>query len=201
MANLFAQLGSADFLSAIQKRLPRGAAWPRGSAAVLTQYFGAIADCVADLHARAADLSERESDIAQTIELLPEWEAQYGLPDPCTPAGATIQQRQAALVAKEAQQGGQSAAYFIAVASALGFTITISTFAVAQIGISTIGQPMNGTPWRFAWQINAPLNTVTPARIGLSSIGEPLAAWGNATLECRMRQIMPAETWLIFSYT
>lgn len=195
--NPWALLTSADFLGAIQKLLPRGAAWPRDPAATQTAYFAAIADCVMALRARANDLSQTESDPSQTIELLPRWEARFGLPDPCTPANATIDQRHAALLSKMAAYGGQSPAYYIAVAAAMGVPITINTFAPFVAG-GACGAGLYGAPWRFTWQVHSPTATASLFHAG-SGAGEPLATWGNGALICRIKQIMPAHTTVLFA--
>ena len=61
-----------------------------------------------------------------------------------------------ALVARIAAQGGQSSAYYIQVALALGYTITITEFQTAQFGVSTFGLPFYSNAWANAWQVNAP---------------------------------------------
>ena len=66
---------------------------------------------------RAADLLERESDPRQTVELLPDWERNWGLPDPCYEAPQTIGERQLALVMRMTMQGAQSREFFIDVAA------------------------------------------------------------------------------------
>lgn len=191
---------SDDFFPRIQALFPRGAAWTTDSDAELVAFQHALADCFASVHAVLALLSEVESDPNQTTLLLPDFERALGLPDPCTPAGATLQQRRAALLSKMAQIGGQSKAYFIAVAAALGFTITITEFRPFRASASAAGDNANSQDWLFAWQVNAPAQTVSYFRAGQSAAGEPLAAWGNATLECVIRRLAPAHTTVIFAY-
>jgi len=58
-----------------------------------------------------------------TEELISRWEYRYGI---VPPAGATIQQRQAAIVARRRQRGGCDEAYYVKVAAGLGYTITIT---------------------------------------------------------------------------
>ena len=57
---------------------------------------------------RAADLLERESDPRQTVELLPDWERNWGLPDPCYEEPQSIGERQLALVMRMTMLGSQS---------------------------------------------------------------------------------------------
>jgi uncharacterized protein YmfQ (DUF2313 family) len=190
-------LTSDDFLAVIRKLLPSGAAWPTDPLSTMMKYMGALADIMGAQQALAATLSEREADPSLTIELLPHWEVRYGLPDPCSPAGATLDQRHAALMSKIAATGGQSAAYYISVAAAMGVPITIETFTPFVAG-SPCGAGLYGAPWRFAWRVHSPASSITHFHAG-SGAGEPLATWGNAALICRIQRIKPAHTTVLFA--
>jgi uncharacterized protein YmfQ (DUF2313 family) len=129
-----------DYAQAFLSLLPQGQAWPRhdlGSTLVracngLSQYWGYV-------DGRAGDLLERESDPRQTIELLPDWERNWGLPDPCYTAPQTIGQRQLALVMRMTLMGGASREFFIEVAAMIGYTITISEYRTFIVGIDRVG--------------------------------------------------------------
>jgi uncharacterized protein YmfQ (DUF2313 family) len=192
-------LTAADFLRAFQALLPRGRVWPRDQDAVQTKTFAGLAPSYERNYNRAVYLLTDAFPAAAT-ELLPEWELTLGLPDPCAGTSPTIQQRRNQVVARFANGGGQSIPYFINFAAQLGYTITITQFAPARVGQSRVGQPLCGTDWAFAWQVNAPLNTVYKSRVGTARAGDPLVAWGNAVLECELRAIMPAHTIPIFAY-
>lgn len=196
----FVNLSLADFLRFIQGLLPRGPAWPRDDDAVLTQVAQAIADGTYGHHQATLNLSEVEADPNYTNELLPDFELDYGLPDPCTPLNPTLGQRRSALLAKMRAKGGQSAAYFIAVAEQLGYTITIERFYPFRVNQGAIGDPLYGQGWIFAWRVHAPTTTVSNFQVNLSVVGEPLRAWGNAELECVLRRIAPGETIVQFAY-
>ncbi len=142
-----------------------------------------------------------EADPSRAIALLPDWENDFGLPDSCSPADPTLQQRHASLLAKIASSpGGQSAAYYIGVAAQLGYTITITTFAVSCYGISVYGDPCRGIAWRFAWQVNAPEITVQCAEYGSSAYGDPFWTISDTELECRLSKIQPAYGVLWFQF-
>ena len=189
------------FLAAVQALPPPGPAFPRDTDTLMARVFTPPADALANVRAMALRLVNVEADPSQTLELLAEWEADYGLPDPCTPLGASVEQRRAALVAKVASIGGQSPAYFIAVAAALGFTITITEFTPFTLGWSKLGDPLMGPTARFVWRVNAPSITVSRFTLGRGVLGDPLWTIGNAELECRLRAIAPAHTLLIFQYS
>lgn len=199
MTNPFLALAPDDFRQAVGGAIPRGYAWTVSPDTVQGQTWAGIGASLQALHARAGVLSEQESDPAITLELLADWERAYGLPDQCTPLNATIQQRQAALVGRIASQGGQSIAYYVIVAAALGFEITITEFHQFRVGMP-VGKPLCGQPWIYAWRVNAPTATMQYFRVGKSAVGEPLRNWGNGELQCRLAQIAPAHTVLIFNY-
>jgi uncharacterized protein YmfQ (DUF2313 family) len=187
------------FGEAVINAFPFGQAWPTNADATLAELAYSLGHATWRIDRRADDLTEIEADPAQTVEMLPDWERNYGLPDPCTPLGATIQQRQAALLFKLRAQGGQSAAYFVAVAAAIGVPITIETFTPFVAG-SRAGTPLYGPEYAFVWRVHAPATQIIYFRAGRSAAGEPLRAFGNAELECRLHAIAPAHTILQFAY-
>lgn len=200
MPNPLTFLGSDDFQQLIARLGARGPAWPRDLGSVQMRAWGAVADIIARFHARAADLSERESDPAQTIELLPDWERAWGLPDPCVPGEQTVAQRRDALLAKMATLGGQSRAYFIAVAARLGYAITIDELHSFRADESCADDPCYGPDWDFVWQVNAPAVTIRYFEADGSFADEPLEVFGNDALECVINALKPAHTIVLFAY-
>lgn len=157
--------------------------------------------------ANALSAAENRVDaVYQTIfpdtgEGLADWERVLALPDPCLVGETqTIRQRVQAVVSKWQGTAGQSQAFFIALAEALGYRISISVFRPAFAGSARAGDAINGGVWDFAWRVNAPAVSVSIAVAGLTGAGDPLAAWGNQLLECRLNQLKPAESILIFAY-
>lgn len=184
---------------ALQGLLPRGRVWPRDVISVQTAVIAAMAKSFARLTQDAAGLIEDAFPVAPVF-LLPEWEASLGLPDPCAGPQPSLQQRQQQVFARFTDGGGQSAAYFIAFAATLGFTITVSKFGPACAGRCTAGMPLYGASWINAWAVHAPLNTIIYARAGVSAAGDPLASWGNDVLECEIRARAPAHSTVLFDY-
>lgn len=191
---------AADYLASFLAMLPRGRAWPRDADTIMVQQLAKLTPTWARLDARAQNLIV-DGFPSTTVEMLPEWEASLGLPDPCAGESPTLQARRAQVVARFIGQGGQSIPYFIAFAAALGYSITTTEYAPFRAGYSRAGDPVNGQDWAFALAFNAPLNTITWFSAGLSAAGEPLAAWGNAVLECELRRIAPAHTVPLFDYS
>lgn len=202
MGNPYSQLGPDDFQEQALNLLPTGPAWPRDLGTILAKFWGAVADLLAHNNFDIATVIDQELNPATTTALLPDWEAEFGLPDPCNPDIGTVEERRAALLARITDEGNLSRQKYIDLAAALGFEVTITEFTRSS-GIGTcIGpctEPVLGTSWRFAWQVNAPAETVTD----LTCIGDcrsPLRSWGNAPLECLIRRHNRPSRFVLFSY-
>lgn len=130
---------------------------------------------------------------------LGDWERVLGLPDTCAGGyGQTQAARISAALAKVRAKGGQSRAYFIALAKALGFEITIEEHRVYTCD-SGCDQPIHNEPWRFVWTVRAPAVTIREFTCQ-SACDDPLSSWGNEALECIIRRLKPAHTFVIFAY-
>jgi uncharacterized protein YmfQ (DUF2313 family) len=129
-----------DYREAFFSLLPNGQAWPKhaidsvlyGTVDGLSQYWGFV-------DSRAADLLEIESDPNTTIELLPDWERNWGLPDPCYTAPQTIAARRLALIQRMTLYGQQSRQFYIDFAKFLGYDITISEYRTFVCGMDRCG--------------------------------------------------------------
>lgn len=189
-----------EYVELLKSLLPPGRAFPRESGTNTEKVLEGLAPELSRLEGRADQLAI-EVVPSSTSELLLDWERAAGLPDKC--AGVletTVQGRRNALLAKLASTGGQSKAYFIEVARALGFTITITEFRPFQAGASAAGDPLTNGEWVYAWRVNAPAITIISFRAGHSAAGEPLRSWGNDALECKINQLKPAHTLALFGY-
>ncbi len=117
-----------DYAVALSALLPLGQAWPRNEEGALMRVVKGLTRIWGDFEVRASKLLEMESDPRSTIELLPDWERNWGLPDPCYTEPQSIAERQLALVMRMTLMGGQSREFFIEVAAMLGYSITISEY-------------------------------------------------------------------------
>jgi uncharacterized protein YmfQ (DUF2313 family) len=185
----------------LKSLLPPGRAITREPGANIDTLLDGLAQEWARLDAAGLELAVDVNPLT-TLLLLPDWERAAGLPDDCIGELAeTLQDRRADLVARLSSTGGQSAAYFIEVAAALGYTVTITEFRPFRVGQSAVGDALTNGDWIFAWRVNAPETTITSFRVGQSAVGEPLRAWGNERLECAIEQLKPAHTILLFGYS
>jgi uncharacterized protein YmfQ (DUF2313 family) len=199
--------------------LPRGKAWSREIDGVLSQTVDGIAEYWGTVDGRAADLLEIESDPRATIELLPDWERNWGLPDPCVIDPPTaLAERRALLVAKMTLLGAQSRAFFYQVANEFGYTIQISEYSPYMCGVSRCGDtrgafnpddPRNyywrlGPPAnRFYWTIHVSSLKVTYFHCNSSQCGiDRLMAFEIASdLECVFDKWKPAHTEIVYDYS
>lgn len=99
--------------------LPQGRAWSTREGGpypddMLWQFWRSVAAEIQYVETRICDL-KREFVCGTAAELLPVWQADYGLPDDCDPYGDVC--------AKVAAEGGSRCEYFKTVAAAHGWSI------------------------------------------------------------------------------
>lgn len=193
--------GRASYLHSLQALLPQGQAWTREPGADLTKVLDIIAAELAKVDGRIQKLHS-EADPRTTIEMLTDWETTAGLPDTCTPAALTYQERIAALVDKITRLGGQSPAFYIGIAERLGYEVEIEEFEPFICGHSECGDVLNGGDnIRFQWSVRVLGPRLTEFYCGVSECGDALGEFDQAAdLECILRLLKPAHTNLILSY-
>lgn len=191
-------LTTDDYLQQLQALLPQGPAWSREADAVLTKLLTAFAEEFSRVDYRI-DALVNEADPRTTNELLADWERVAGLPDLCTGIPETVALRRELLVAKLTNIGGQSKAFYIALAAKIGYTITITEFKRWRV-TSRVNEALNDADWSYAWRVNAAQDTVRKFTVA-GRVSEPLATWGNTALECVITRLKPAHTIVQFAYT
>lgn len=208
-----------DYAYAFQTLMPRGQAWPREPRSTLRKVCDALAWFWAHVDGRVADLLERESDPQKTVELLPEWETAFGLPEECFPEAQTIGERQRMLVTKMTWQGGQSREYFIDLMAWLGFRVIIKEWSPFMAGVSRCGdtRPLVVGQYgddNFRWFIGPPEGRfVWTAQVGYEALAWFRAGAGQAgvdphlkfinqfAVECLLMRWKPSHSWLVFDYS
>jgi len=177
--------GAFDYLRQFQRLLPRGRIWHRGWGTLQAQYLLTLMPTWVRLHERANDLLVDEFPCT-TDELLPEWEATLGLPDPCTGPLDTIEARQAAVCTKFVARGGSSVAYFLRLAEAAGITITIEELAPFRTDRNRVGDRIWNEDAAWWWVVTFPPGT------------DPADA---QVIICMFENIKPAHTQIIWIYS
>lgn len=211
--------------------LPQGQAWPREPGSTLVNTLAGLAYTYGYVDGRAADLLETESDPRKTVELLPDWERAWGLPDPCFPDATSIEERQKMLVFKMTLLGGQSRAWFEKISDWTGDEIHITEFSPYMCGISMCGDTSDLEPsgvvgkmrWelgppeiRYYWTARAALPELIWFRCGEGGPEESLQGeWTGGEcgvdthlqiivapdLDCLLNRWQPAHTQLVYDYS
>jgi len=191
-------LTADDFKQQLKSLLPYGPAWDMEESLLADKLVAAWAQEYARIQADIERLAV-EADPRTTLELLTDYERIFGLPTDClTGVTQTIQQRRNALVSQMVSVGGQSRAYFIALAAAAGFTITITEFSVFTV-MGHVNDPINGPDWWFAWQVNgAALPAADYLRV-TGAVNDALSFWDSNLLTCLLNRFKPAHTTIIYA--
>ena len=188
-----------DFCHVMLSLLPVGPAWPREPDSTLSLTMCGLADYYGFVDSRAADLLEIESDPRTTVELLEDWERNWGLPDPCLTTPLTIAERQIALVNKMTYLGAQSREYYYSLARDKCFDIYIQEYSPWMFGVSECGPTDDGEPnhyWR--WEIGADsIRFFWKVKLrSASTCDVPVE-----DLICILNRYKPAHTEIVFDYS
>ncbi len=197
-----------DYRDLLLRLLPVGPAWPRLAGTDLANLLHGLGDELARVHNTGPLRVMDEADPRTAEYMLDALERVYGLPSDCMDPPTTVADRRLALHAKMIATGGQSAAYYIAVALALGYTITITEPQQFRASSSRIGDAVWGDDWRNAFIVTGSTVIIRSFRVGneagvthyYNRAGEPLARWESTMLECVLHRIKPAHTYAVFFY-
>ena len=216
MADQHIRRSGADYAEAFAALLPTGTAWPRDPATVLMMLLRGQAEVWgSNVDSRSADLLETETDPRATIEMLSDWETAFGLPDPCVQEPLTIEERHIDLVQRMTSEGGQSRAFFYALAASLGYVIRIEEYSPFMAGYSRCGDTRTtgaagetyrwqvGPPEiRFYWKVHVWGERISWFRTSSGQCGvDPLVRFSLASdLECLFNRYKPAQTQIIWDY-
>lgn len=135
-----------DYVAAMQALLPRGFAWPRDPDSTLTGVLQGLAPVYYRINQAANGLLV-DAFPATTVYLLPEWNATLALP-----GTADTPTQQAQIVAALIDSGGQSAAYFEAIAEAFGLPIIVSGYRPYTVD-DPVDDEISGDGWAHVWKV------------------------------------------------
>jgi len=167
------------YADALHRASPPGRLFATLSAGMQALY-NAIGNAIADAHNNAIRIID-ESHPATATELLDQWLAAYGLPEPGTVLPPTDDERRALLIAKIKTKRGQSPARMIAIAAALGVVATVTEWF-------DVGRPLT-------WRMTLP-GEVTKFRAGISKAGDKLTDFTTtgAAIKQQVERAKPAHT-------
>lgn len=190
---------ASDYAAALLALLPTGRVWPKDGASEQAALMRAFAETFVRLDARAQTLLI-DAFPGTTLELLPDWEASLGLPDPCEGAAQTLQQRRYQVIARLAGAAGQSVAYFLGVLSRLGYTdAAIHQFAPFRADASSADTPVYGEDWWTVWEVVIPDLRVFYFCADISAADEALVTISNDVLICVLEALKPAHTTILYA--
>lgn len=194
-----ARYSAADYTRALLAILPVGRAWPKEPGTRQYAVASGLAPSFERLDARAQTLLV-DAFPATTLELLPEWEASLGLPDPCEGEGQGVEQRRAQVVARLVNAGGQSVTYFLAALARLGYSdASIEQYAPFRADRDGADHALYGVEWAYAWRINLPELRAFYFKADVSAAGEALVTVSNDVALCTIRALKPAHTTVFFT--
>jgi uncharacterized protein YmfQ (DUF2313 family) len=207
-----------DYAQAFLSLLPKGQAWPRDPDSTLVLSCTGLSLYWGDVDGRAADLLEIESDPRKTVELLSDWERNWGLPDPCYPDATSIADRQRMLVFQMTLLGGQNREFFERMSAWAGHQIEIREWSPFTVGMSQVGDTRYqfddsgefrwhiGAPEnRYYWSIGADTAVLQWFRVGDGGgelgIDHHLEIILQSPIDCLLQRWKPAHTTMVFDYS
>lgn len=194
-------MNSDQYIRMLLSLFPKGKAWSQSLASVFYKLCDSMSQELVRLDTRARVNMINEALPDTTFEMIADWERVVGLPDSCTDLLAdTLPLRRVDVVRKLRDRGGQSAAFFIALAADFGYTVTIQDKLPARCGIMRCGDRCYGEDWTFHWIVDSPAVITQVFQCGVSRCGDRLRVFRNATLECVINQKKPSHTKVHFTY-
>ncbi|HYD46701.1 MAG TPA: putative phage tail protein, partial [Terriglobales bacterium] len=143
-----------------------------------------------------------EWDPRYATTMLTDWERLLGLPDMCTPtSGLSLIDRQRLAYQRLIEQGGQSRAYYLAIADQLGepgCTIDEFTPLTCQDDCDDF---LYSTADAFTWRVNIPHAAQNVYVMTCQdNCDDALQEYDASLIECPITERKPAHTKVIFAY-
>ncbi|UVM37676.1 YmfQ family protein [Pseudomonas sp. B21-017] len=192
---------AAQYHTQLRSLLPSGPAWDPERVPELEDVLAGVAQELARLDARAADLLN-EMDPAGVSELVPDWERVMNLPDPCLGAPPLFDDRRLAVRRRLLAVGSQTIGYFVEIARTQGYpNATITELRAPRMGRSRFGAAHFGTlQAQFMWTLNTGGRLLLGRRFGASYWGERFGMNPGNALECLIHRSAPAHTLVYINY-
>jgi uncharacterized protein YmfQ (DUF2313 family) len=142
-----------EYKQLLKSLFPKGRAWNKEQNSVLDQYCYALAEEFKRIEDRQNDLNN-ESHVLTSTELLSDHENDYGI----SGDGLSIDERREQLHAVLLSTGGLLPSYYIEVLEAAGYTISITEYTPAWVGVATIGDTVGDQTIIFLFTVNVDIN-------------------------------------------
>lgn len=145
-------VASASYVRQLKFLLPPGVAFDLEADSDVTATLTACAAELSRVDSRGDDVIN-ESDPRTAEETIELWEKILGIPDAQIPVlPSTLTLRRLAVTAKYTARGGQNSAFFIALAAACGYTVTLARTAVLRVGFR-VNDRCFGAAWAYSLSI------------------------------------------------
>lgn len=184
-----------EYAAQLRALLPLGPAWDPELVPEVDQVLKGLAPELARIDARAFQLLT-EMNPSTVSELVPEWEAVMGLPDPCLGLSPSFEDRQLSVRQRLIAVGGQTPAFYVAIAVSQGYpNATVTEYRAPRMGRSRFGDGHFGT-WnvQFMWTLNTGGRQRLGRRFGASYWGGRFGVNPGINLECLISRAAPAHT-------
>jgi len=167
--------------------LPPGNIWNKELTGIIAKLFLGFAYEFNRVDARVDDLlTERDSRYVD--ELLEEFEAEYGIPEPGLDLEPTTERRRNVIHSKVIAIGDQDKDYFEAIAAALGYTIDIEEFAPAWADVAVCGDYCGDQDNLFKWVVWIDLNSIEyPIDVNITELIDAIKRYKPAHTEVFFR--------------
>jgi uncharacterized protein YmfQ (DUF2313 family) len=132
--------------------LPPGDALAAGPGTTLRALLYGLAAELSRIDVRMDDLTQ-ESLLSLTEELITDFEEEFGIPEPGTELGKTLEDRRRVLSGKLIAVGEQNPDYFFDIAERLGYEIEVEQYQPFFIGYSTVGSTIGKLSILFKWMV------------------------------------------------
>lgn len=203
-------VSASGYTAHLKSLLPRGPAWPRDDlTSPLAMMIEVWALELARIDGRVESLIA-EADPRFCTETFSDWLAQWGIPDDCLTAwgsilsdGLTEKILRQALIQKMTTVGSQSLQFFIDLALNYGYRITIDEYRTWNVMSTVMNQMIDAdNQWIHWWKVQ--VHTGGEMQItwhdAMGGASEALCWWGDAVVECVIKQYAPAHTRVVFGY-
>lgn len=190
-----------DYLGMLKRLLPIGRVWDAYPDSTMSNFLYGQAEELARIDQRFDDLM-READTRYTNELISEHETDFGIPDECSDPTATLEERRSECHTKLLARGGLTKEYYIELAAAYGYQITITEYTPFWSGVGASGDACGDQNNIFYWTvtINYQGGEYVYFTSGSSVSGDPLIkVTGLDTLICLISKYKPAHTIVLYN--
>lgn len=183
----------------LHRLLPRGPLWNFRDGSIARR----VLEGLAYPFAYAEELFDRflvECDPRTTVDMLPDWERVYGLPDRCTTTSTSLVARRAAVLQLMRSPVGQTEAEIATVVHAFGLPCVVESHLESMCGLMECGDLLYDVNWSHSLTVHLPDPPVVFFEADWSGADDPLAEWVGDALQCAVGRVAPAHAALVYVY-